>query len=444
MSKVVAAAGVMVLLLAGASPAATLRVPSEYSRIIGAVDAAVPGDTVLVAPGTYSYHETRSLPDGLSSTSVVFLKSGVAVISELGPESTIVELNDATTSSPVAFRGAHLFGTTEIRGFTVRGSNPDLDGVAVTHSETLVVRDCVFRDFGDGTKNAYGVGGTSSDIEVYDCVFQDIHGTGRSGAGGTSCRVVIEDCEFTRCRSFPVGAQYIDSRPHPASLTVRRCRFIDNESVGGPGVINAKGLESVTIEYCWFEGNQGPSGGAVSTSGTTSVQRIEGCTFVGNRATPHGTGGALRLSGGDVEIRGNTFWGNSQEFSWSGNGGSTIYMDGGTFTLWNNIVAGSSGDWAVRKVDGLAIGHCTVYFANENGNSLGVQEQTGVIVADPQFCNLLQNNFQLQPTSPCLPENSSSCSEIIGAHGAGCGTVSIERTSWGNLKASFRTEEDRP
>jgi len=69
----------LLLLVAAASLIAdTINVPGDYARIQEAIDAALGGDTVLVAPGTY---EER----------IDFKGKSVTVQSEHGPEVTVID-----------------------------------------------------------------------------------------------------------------------------------------------------------------------------------------------------------------------------------------------------------------------------------------------------------------------------------------------------------------
>ena len=114
----IAVAAFVVLALSLPSPAATLRVPSEYPTIQAGVDAAAGGDTVLVAPGIY-----YGPPD--SATCVVFNK-GISLLSEAGADHTVIDGEGArrvVRSSTSASR--------TLRGFTLRnGSASDGAGAA--------------------------------------------------------------------------------------------------------------------------------------------------------------------------------------------------------------------------------------------------------------------------------------------------------------------------
>jgi hypothetical protein len=62
------------------------------------------------------------------------------------------------------------------------------------------------------------------------------------------------------------------------------------------------------------------------------------------------------------------------------------------------------------------------------------------LVGDPQFCDPENLDFTLQSSSPAAAQNSPTCGQI-GAFGVGCGSVSVEATTWGRLKATFRESE---
>ena len=70
----------VILAVPALAHAATLKVPSQYPKIQQAIDAAVEGDTVLVAPGTYV--ET-----------IDFKGKGITVKSEEGPLVTTLDGN---------------------------------------------------------------------------------------------------------------------------------------------------------------------------------------------------------------------------------------------------------------------------------------------------------------------------------------------------------------
>jgi len=91
-----------------AAAATVLHVPQDYSTIQSAIDAAVPGDTVLVAAGTYN--ET-----------IDFQSKAITVASESGAASTFI---NGDGIGGVVKMNANAGETPVLRGFTIRNGGP--------------------------------------------------------------------------------------------------------------------------------------------------------------------------------------------------------------------------------------------------------------------------------------------------------------------------------
>src|SRR5688572_1847967 len=141
--------GCAAILLAQDARAATIHVPADYTTIYEALDAAASGDVVEVAPGTYDQFDTRPAWFGDNVSSVGFLKDSVILKSSGGAGVTTLRLDSNTARPVVLFGSAGLF---HVEGFTIRGSLPDLIGIAIQTPDdqfgTLNLIDCVIRDYG--------------------------------------------------------------------------------------------------------------------------------------------------------------------------------------------------------------------------------------------------------------------------------------------------------
>lgn len=415
--------------------AATYHVPSEHPTIQAALDLSTVGDTVLVAPGTYSDYSIFNNQSAI----VAIIPDGVSVVSEAGPELTVIDL--APLEGVGADAGAfghfgHTSGLTVIDGFSVVGFPPRSSGVSGSYSEQVEIRNCVFEADVPPSPNVLRIGIFTrlSRVRVENCSF--IRCSGTSGAGIHQIGGVLDvvACEFVECGNQGIRAtEATGSLPH--SLTVRDCRFERVFSTVSGGCIQANSLNGgLVVEDCWFERPfaLGTVGAAMGVWGTGAVT-IRNNVFH-NVALTTGSE-CLSVSNGTViEVRGNTF------AHCEVPPGSPTSILGGSYlnslTFQNNIVAHTAGAPAlrIRNSGSVALG-CNVFWDNEDG--IGEPLDPTDRIADPQFCDGDTENLMLQSTSPCLPGLSLGCG-LIGALGQGCGTVGVQPKSWASVKAAYR------
>jgi hypothetical protein len=210
--------------------AGVLLVPSEYSTIQAAIDAAIDEDVIVVADGTYSGEGNRDID---------FKGRTVTVRSANGPANCVINCQ-GTPGEP--HRGFYFHSGEDapsvVAGFTIRSGYADYGGGIFNDQSSPTVRNC---EFVGNTADMFGGG-----IENYDS-----HAT-------------IVNCVFSGNSAQEGGG--IDNACSSAKLI--NCTFSGNTAaVSGGGIYNLD--SSTTIRNCVLWGD-GPEEILVS-SGTAAV-----------------------------------------------------------------------------------------------------------------------------------------------------------------------------
>ncbi len=207
--------------LAATATAGTIHVDwnggGDYTTLWAANTAASDGDTILVAPGTYS---------GAQNTEVNLYAKNLVFESEGGPEATII---DGESSHGGFYITNGQDSTTVVRGFTFLNCYRPSNGAAFEISNTApIVEDCVFEACSSGS-NGGALAFYASSTVVRDCVFWDNWADFRGGA----------------------------IHSYVSSVTVSRCLFDENlasETWRGGAVYSNSSADLYT--YCTFAGNR--------------------------------------------------------------------------------------------------------------------------------------------------------------------------------------------
>jgi parallel beta-helix repeat protein len=369
----------VLLSVESASAKAVINVPGDSPTIQGAIDVADPGDTVLVAPGTYFEN-------------LNFGGKAITVESTQGPEATIIDGNQA--GSVVTFVSGEG-PSSVLRGFTLqRGlAGSDGGGINILSSSPTVVGNIITdnRVCGDGA----GISARFSSARIEGNLITNNGGIVCSGISGGGIRV---------------GG-------------VGQVQIIDNvitgnsASSGFGGGIDLFAAGTPTIRGNVIRANTAAFGGGihiVNQSDATIVQNV----INGNHA---GQGGGIYwlIPSG---VRGPLLVNNTVASNQAETQGSGIFAGGfdAQVQLFNNIVEGASGQSAI---------YCDEFYdpappilksnnvfsdgAAAYGGTCGDPTGTnGNISADPLFVDPANADYHLAAGSPSIDSGDNSAPEL--------------------------------
>ena len=252
---------------------------AEFKTIQQAVDAAKPGDTILVAPGTYAPFATKN--------------DFLTIRSEAGAEKTTIDAKGEGRCVTLTARPfANMYGETNtvVEGFTLTGGVADRTRLHKNRGGLALggtLRNCVL------TGGVAQYGGAAAYVRLEKCV---LRGNRATKCGGAGAFVRAFDSTFEQNTSDFHGGAVFTSK-------IEGCRLVGNRAR-----IYAGAMFYGDANRCVFEKNScGESGGAVFTQDglvrnsvfTANEAGVEGggawwssvelSTFVGNKA-PKGSG----------------------------------------------------------------------------------------------------------------------------------------------------------
>ncbi len=332
--------------------AAELHVPSQFTTIQGAIDAATDLDEIVVDDGVY--------PEAID-----FSGKALVVRSVNGAEATTI---DAFLLNAPVVTMINVPESAVLQGFTIRGGAglrdrfSNIGGGLYFMNSSPIVLECIVRDnFVDGV------------------------GAGAFVSGGAPTFLYTTFLRNHAITNIGVASQAGGLYVFNADVLVSHCRFLGNTSHKGGGILAL--MSQITVSNCIFSGNgitPTAGGGAMHLSYSSGV--VTNSTIVNNNAT---TGRSL--SGESSELM------CSNSIIWSPQLNQIAHSDSNFSFAYCNIRAsgGSGATW------NSSIG-------TDRGGNIDVDPEFLDADGADNIAGTADDMLELAPSSPCIDAGSNA------------------------------------
>ena len=359
---------------------ATIYVPDDYETIQAGMDAAVPGDTVMVRDGTY-----------LLSNALDFKGKAITVTSEHGPASCFL---DGQSTTRVVYFHTSEGSNSVLSGFTIQNGQATSGGAGIhcDASSPSIINCAIIRNNVYTTKwwgSAFGAGiyCKASSAKIINCTISSNsvipNGCNYSYGGGIyinggspiiigcnisgNTAISASDCAGN---SYGGGVYSESSSPSFANCTINNNSVSSGYDSYGGGVYFTGSTPSFV--NCIINGNTADLGAGIYFFNSGNFASFTNCTIVRNTAQKDG--GGMYCDNTSPQIINSILWQDSptEIFTSSENSNPTI--------TYSDVLGGYSG--------------------------------TGNIDTDPLFVGIATQDFHLKPASSCINTGNNAAPEL--------------------------------
>ncbi len=275
------------------SSASVIHVPDDRPTIQQGINAAMSGDTVIVADGTYTGAENRNLDFG---------GKAITVMSADGPESCVIDCE---------YEGRGFYfnngedDSSILKGITIKHGIESYGGGITCISASPVIDNCIL----DGN-SALIMDGPAFYAEYSSAVIKNCIMRNNSSDYGVAVLCQQSSVHIIDCKIY-------DNYTPTGDASVLEFIFYCDVRIDGTEIYNNVGkgvlgqFSDITMNNCLIAGNSHSYGTAGIYCYCDSTLTASNCTIVDNSNEGLGKGSGLRLSSGSVmTLNDCIIWGN--------------------------------------------------------------------------------------------------------------------------------------